>query len=194
MRSLRIRFFSRNCLCFVCFWVVVLLKNDAPKIPNSDTETTIIKTDLETGEIIYEKIFRGSRSGSGWVMFFTDMGMEIVEKCPSPTTLRVFLYLSMGQTFTGGMATTKRAVEKKLGVSHKACSDAFKWLKSNFVIHEWRNNGCTDFMVNPRYVSVGRFDERIKLWNSRWDLKPFYSNSTYQRKKSQASEQQKIGG
>lgn len=170
------------------------MKHSVPKIPNCATETTVVKTNLETGEIIYETTYRGSRSGGGWIMMFTDKGMEIVEKCPSPITLRVFLYLSMGQHFDGGMITTKLDVEKKLGISHKSCADAFRWLKHNFVIHEWRNRGCTDFMVNPRYVSVGKFDERIKLWNARWDLKPLYSNSTYQRKKSQASESQKTGG
>lgn len=128
-------------------------------------------------------------------MVFTDMGMEIVSKCPSATTLRVFLYLSMGQNFAGGMTTTKRAVEQYLGISHKACHQAFVWLKKNFVIHEWRNRGCTEFMVNPRYVSVGNFDERIKLWNARWDAKPFFSSPSYQRKKSAQSEvQQATGG
>lgn len=166
-----------------------------PRIPNCATETTVMKTNLETGEVIYEQTFRGSRSGGGWVMMFTDMGMEIVAKCPSATTLRVFLYLSMGQSYIGGMVTTKLDVERHLGISHKACADAFKWLKSNFIIHEWRNRGCTDFMVNPRYVSVGKFDERIKLWNARWDLKPFYNNTTYQRKKTaEYTDKQKSGG
>lgn len=165
-----------------------------PKIPNCQTETTIMKTNLETGEIIYEKSFRGSRSGGGWVMMFTDMGMEIVSKCPSPSTLRVFLYLAMGQDFNGGMVTTKRAVERYLGISHPTCIEAFNWLKKNFIVNEWRTRGCTEYMVNPRYVSVGNFDERIKLWNSRWDAKPFYSSKSYQRKKSREFEQQKSGG
>jgi len=165
-----------------------------PEIPNCETELTVIKTNVTTGEVIYEKTVRGSRVGSGWVMMFTDMGMEVVEKCPSATTLRVFLYLSMGQTFTGGLVTTKLDVEKKLGISHKSCADAFKWLKENFIIHEWRNRGCTEFMVNPRYVSVGKFDERIKLWNARWELKPFFANRGYQKKKSAESAENKSKG
>lgn len=159
------------------------------KIPNCETEVTVMKTNLVTGEIIYEKTFRGSRSGGGWVMMFTDMGMDLVSKCSSPTTLRVFMYLAMGQTFEGGMMTTKLDVERRLGISHKACADAFRWLKRQFILHEWRNRGCTDFMINPRYVSVGKFDERIKLWNSRWDFKPMYSSRTYQKKKSAESDQ-----
>lgn len=162
-----------------------------PKIPNCETETTVMKTNLITGEVIYEKTFRGSRSGGGWVMMFTDMGMDIVAKCPSAATLRVFLYLSMGQTYEGGMPTTKRAIETYLGMSHRTVALAFTWLKRNFIIHEWRHNGITDFMVNPRYVSVGKFDERIKLWNARWDKKPFYTNSTYQKKKSAQAESEK---
>lgn len=155
-----------------------------PEIPNCETELTVIKTNVVTGEVIYEKTVRGSRIGSGWVMMFTEKGSELVANCPSAYTLRVFLYLAMGQTFTGGMVTTKLDVEKKLGISHCSCARAFKWLKKNFIIHEWRTNGCTEFMVSPVYVSVGKFDERIKLWNSRWELMPFYSSSTYQRKKS----------
>lgn len=150
-----------------------------------------MKTNLVTGEIIYEKTFRGSRSGGGWVMMFTDMGMDVVAKCPSYATLRIFLYLAMGQTYEGGMKTTKRAVENYLGMSHRTVALAFDWLKKNFIVHEWRNNGVTDFMVNPRYVSVGKFDERIKLWNARWDFKPFYSSKTYQKKKSAQAESEK---
>lgn len=184
------------------FWQVICLEVDlitkkrlakVPEIPSCETELTVIKTNVQTGEIIFEKTVRGSRCGSGWLMMFTDMGMEIVEKCPSPTTLRVFLYLAMGQNFAGGLVTTKLSVEQKLGISHKACADAFKWLKSNFIIHEWRNRGCTEFMVNPRYVSVGKLDERIKLWNSRWNAMPFYANRQRQKRKSQEFEQVKVG-
>lgn len=155
-----------------------------PEIPNCETELTIIKTNVNTGEVIFEKTIRGSRVGSGWVMMFTEKGSELVANCESPTTLRVFLYLAMGQTFSGGMVTTKLDVEHKLGISHAACARAFKWLKSNFIVHEWRNRGCTEFMISPVYVSVGKFDERIKLWNARWSSMPFYSNPTYQKKKS----------
>lgn len=155
-----------------------------PEVPSSKTELTVIKTDLQTGEVLFEKTVRGSRSGSGWIMMFTDKGMELVANCDSPITLRVFLYLSMGQTYAGGMVTTKLDVEQKLGISHAACARAFKWLKANFIIHEWRVRGCTEFMVSPVYVSVGRFDERVKLWNARWEVMPFYASAQYQRKKS----------
>lgn len=124
-------------------------------------------------------------------MMFTDMGMDVVAKCPSSATLRVYLYLAMGQSYDGGMKTTKRAVEQYLGISHRTCALAFDWLKSNFIVHEWRNNGVTDFMINPRYVSIGKFDERMKLWNSRWNFKPFYKSASYQRKKSAEFESQK---
>lgn len=159
-------------------------------LPNCQIETTIIRTNLETGEVIFEKTFRGSRLGSGWVMMFTDVGMEIVAKCPSPATLRVFLYLSMGQTFSGGMVTTKRAVERYLGICHKTCSDAFDWLRKNMIVQEWRHNGCTEFLVNPRYVSIGNFNERMQLWNARWNARPFFSSKSYQRKKSAEFERQ----
>lgn len=181
-------FFGLNCRVFVS-GVILLAGKSSPIIPNCATETTVVKTNINTGEVIYETTYRGSRSGSGWIMMFTELGMEVVTKCPSPAALRIFLYLSLGQTYNGGMATTKRAIEEKLGISHMTCSRAFEWLKKNFIVHEWRNNGITEFMINPRYVSVGKFDERIKLWNDRWNFKPFYSSSTYQRKKSQEYEE-----
>lgn len=174
-----------------------LTKNKLAKVPeisSCETELTVIKTNIHTGEVIFEKTVRGSRVGSGWVMMFTEKGQELVANCPSAYTLRVFLYLAMGQTFNGGMVTTKLDVEKKLGISHCSCARAFRWLKENFIIHEWRNRGCTEFMVSPVYVSVGKFDERIKLWNSRWNSMPFYGSSAYQRKKSAEFEQQQKSG
>lgn len=115
---------------------------------------------------------------------YQQKGFELIAKAPNASVLKVFMYLACGQTYDGGMKTTKRAIEENLGLCHKSVSAAFKWLKDNFIVHEWRVDGCAEFMINPQYVCVGKFDDRMKLWVQRWDnYKPMYSSAQYHRKK-----------
>lgn len=123
---------------------------------------------------------------------YQQKGFDLIAKAPNASVLKVFMYLACGQTYDGGMKTTKRAVEENLGLCHKSVSEAFKWLKDNFIVHEWRVDGCSEFMINPQYVCIGKFDDRMKLWVQRWDnYKPMYSSAQYHRKKRAA--QQKKG-
>lgn len=144
------------------------------------TEITI--TDTTTGEVLVEKTVWGARSKGGWVMFYQQKGLELIAQAPSPAVLKIFMYLAMGQTYEGGMKTTKADIQRKMGLSKPTVLHAFKWLKDNFIIHEWKVDGVTDFMVSPVYVCIGKFDERMKLWNQRWEnYKPMYEAS-YMRK------------
>lgn len=146
--------------------------------------TQITVMDEDTGEVLTDKWIFGQRVKGGWCMLYQQKGLELIAKAPNATTLKVFMYLACGQTYEGGMKTTKRAVEKALGIGHNAVALAFKWLKDNYVIHEWRRDGVADFMVNPMYVCVGKFDERMKLWTERFEnYMPLYSSRQYQRKK-----------
>ena len=123
---------------------------------------------------------------------YQQKGFDLIAKAPNASVLKVFMYLACGQTYDGGMKTTKRAIEENLGLCHKSVSEAFKWLKDNFIVHEWRVDGCAEFMINPQYVCIGKFDERMKLWVQRWDnYKPMYASAQYHRKKRAA--QQKKG-
>lgn len=123
---------------------------------------------------------------------YQQKGFDLIAKAPNASVLKVFMYLACGQTYDGGMKTTKRAVEENLGLCHKSVSEAFKWLKDNFIVHEWRVDGCAEFMINPQYVCIGKLDDRMKLWVQRWDnYKPMYSSAQYHRKKRAA--QQKKG-
>ena len=127
-------------------------------------------------------------------MMYQQRGLDLIAKAPNATVLKVFMYLACGQTYEGGMKTTKRAVEQNLGLCHKSVADAFKWLKDNFIVHEWRVDGCAEFMINPQYVCIGKFDDRMKLWVQRWDnFKPMYSKRSYHNKKLRDSERSDSG-
>ena len=126
--------------------------------------------DEGTGELVREVVTRGSPNGRGWVIVYTDNVQELLLKCNSAATLKVFMFLAVNQQFEErGFVTTKKAVQDKLGIDKKTCITAFNWLKENMVINEYRVNGCTEFMVNPRYVTVGRDKKaREKEWVRRW--------------------------
>lgn len=149
--------------------------------------TQIMITDTKTGEVMVDKTFVGERSKGGWIMVFQEAGQNLVAAAPSPAVLKVFMYLALGQTFNGGMVTTKAHVQRELKLSKPTVLNAFKWLESNLIVHEWRHNGCSEFMVSPVYVSVGNFHDRMKIWNERWDFKPMYVKTSYLRKKQQQS-------
>lgn len=137
-----------------------------------ETTTTVI--DKLTGEILYDvtKLGRRSSNGRGWVIVYTDKVTDLLLKCPSYATFKVFTLLAMGQQFEEkGMITTKKAVQEKLEITKKTCLDAFKWLKENFIVNECKIDGYTEFMVNPNYVTVGRNrDKRMQEWIRRWDI------------------------
>ena len=126
--------------------------------------------DEETGKLVREVFTRGSPNGRGWVIVYTENVQELLLKCNSATTLKVFMYLAVNQQFEErGFITTKAAVQEKLGITKPTCIAAFNWLKENMIINEYRVNGVTEFMVNPRYVTVGRDKKaREREWIRRW--------------------------
>lgn len=113
--------------------------------------------DGDSGEVLSDTTRSGSGNGKGWVIMYTDKVNELVTKCKSAATLRIFMLLAAGQQFEErGMVTTKKAVQEHLGIDKKTCIEGFKWLKDNMIINECKINGCTEFMVNPLYITVGR--------------------------------------
>lgn len=126
--------------------------------------------DGESGEVLSDTTRSGSGNGKGWVIMYTDKINDLVAKCTSGATLRVFMLLAAGQQFEErGMVTTKKAVQEHLKIDKSTCLEAFKWLKENMVINECKINGCTEFMVNPLYITVGRDKKkRQKEWLRRW--------------------------
>ncbi len=124
------------------------------------------------GSLVSTKFSKAkSSNGKGWSIMYNDKIMQLVRKCDSAATLRVFMYLAAGQQFEErGMITTKVAVQQSLGITKPTCLNAFKWLKENFIINEYRNEGgYTEFMVNPEYVTIGKDKKkRQKEWIRRW--------------------------
>ena len=112
-----------------------------------------------------------SSNGKGWSIMYNDKVMELAMKCTSAATLRVFMLLATQQQFEErGVITTKKAVQDKLHIDKSTCLNAFKWLKENFIINEYRvDNGYTEYMVNPEFVTVGKDKKkRMKEWLRRW--------------------------
>lgn len=126
--------------------------------------------DEDTGEVRAELVTRGSPNGKGWCIMYTDKINDLVLKCKSAATLRVFMLLAANQQFEErGYISTKKAIQEKLGIDKSTCLEAFKWLKENFVVNECKVNGYTEFMVNPAYVTIGRDKKkREKEWLRRW--------------------------
>lgn len=132
---------------------------------------TEILTYDDNGDVTARKFFRGSSNGKGWSIMYNDKILELITKCTSGATLRVFMYLAAGQQFEErGMITTKVAVQQRLKITKQTCLEAFKWLKQNFIINEYRTEGgYTEFMVNPEYVTIGKDKKkRQKEWIRRW--------------------------
>lgn len=124
----------------------------------------------ENGDVVSNKFWKGTPNGKGWVMMYTEKVADLVVKCPSASTLKVFMLIAMEQKYDErGYATTKKAIQERLGIDKSTCLAAFKWLKDNFILNESRINGCSEFMINPDYVTVGRDKKkRIKEWLRRW--------------------------
>lgn len=150
--------------------------------------TQITVCDTTTGEVLVDKTVYGNRSKGGWVMFYQEAGMKLIADAPSPAVLKVFMYLALGQTYEGGMKTTKADVQRKLRLSKPTVLNAFRWLEEHLIVHEWRAFGITEFMINPIYVCLGKFDDRMKIWVERWNYKPMYVSTSYLRKKQAADQ------
>ena len=59
-------------------------------------------------------------------MVFQEAGQNLVAAAPSPAVLKVFMYLALGQTFNGGMVTTKAHVQRELNTSNKTQNCKFR--------------------------------------------------------------------
>lgn len=126
--------------------------------------------DEDTGEMVNEVTTRGSPNGKGWVIMYTARTLELMKQCTG-STFKVFSYLACGQQFEErGVITTKKAVQDYLGMTKATVLEAFKWLKEHHIISEVNHSGCSEFLVNPDYVTVGRDkNKRKKAWSRSWE-------------------------
>lgn len=150
------------------------------KLPSNSKRSTVRNytiMDAGTGEVISEKTWYGSNmNGGGFCMIYTDETARLIERVTEPTILRVFFYVAMGQDYGTdgrpfGMVATKREIQNNLKLSERSVISAFNWLKENAVIHERSFHNSSEFMVNPRYVTVGKDKEfRMQEWARRWEV------------------------
>lgn len=150
------------------------------KLPSNSKRSTVRSytiVDADTGEVLSEKTWYGfNMNGGGFCMVYTEETAKLIERVTEPTILRIFFYLAMGQDYGTdgrpfGMIATKREIQDRLKLSKPSVINAFNWLKENAVIHERSYHNSSEFMVNPRYVTVGKDREfRMREWARRWEI------------------------
>lgn len=118
------------------------------------------------GQVMYDVVQRPRhQNGSGFVISYTSKINEFLRKVSTGSIIRVFLYIahnqSYGQNGQFGMRCSHRHLEEALRIDRTTIWDALKYLKEKGLINESRIDGCSEFMVNPEYVTIGA-DKNIR--------------------------------
>lgn len=114
-----------------------------------------------------------SKNGSGFVLSYTDKMTDFLVKTKAGSTVRVFMFIAHNQQygFNGefGFRCTHNLIQKTLQLDRKSVYNALSYLKDEFLVHELKIHGQSEFMVNPHYITVGTDRKaRITEWNKRW--------------------------
>lgn len=113
-----------------------------------------------SGEVVYDNVRRQRwQNGSGFVISYTEKISEFLSKVSTGSIVRVFLYIahhqSYGQNGQFGFRCSHRHIEQALRLDRTTVWDALKFLKDKSLVVENRVDGCTEFMVNPSYITIG---------------------------------------
>lgn len=129
----------------------------------------------ENGEVVYDNFRKKSVSenGVGFVLSYTEKMTDFIVKTRVSSVVRVFVYLAHNQQYANsgqfGYRCTRRHLEDVLQLDRKSVYTALKYLQDNFLVLESRVNGQSEFMVNPKYVTIGKSrKERDVEWSRRW--------------------------
>lgn len=148
-----------------------------PSNSKRSTVKNLTILDADTGEVVSEKTWYGNpQNGGGFCMVYTEDTARLIERVTEPTILRVFFYIAMGQDYGTdgrpfGMIATKREIQTSLNMSKSSTINAFNYLKENAIIHEQAYHNSSEFMINPRYVTVGKDRQfRDNEWRRRWEI------------------------
>lgn len=127
------------------------------------------------GEIVRSVIRKKKYlNGSGFVISYTAKMLDFIANTRQGATVRVFLYLAHNQNYgtddkTFGYRCSHKYLQQILGLDKKSIYNAITYLKDNFLIVETREDGQSEFMVNPNYVTIGQDKKRrMGIWNARW--------------------------
>lgn len=136
--------------------------------------TETIKYD-EEGNVIVDSVKKSrSMNGSGFVISYTAKMCEFIASTKQGTVVRLFLYLAHNQQYgtdgrTYGYRCSHSYLQTVLGVDRKSIYNALSYLKERFLVVETREDGTSEFMVNPHYVTIGTDKRtRMRIWNERW--------------------------
>lgn len=133
----------------------------------------VIKYD-ENGEIISDVTARVyGRNGAGFVISYTEKMCDFLLKVKTGSIVRVFLYIAHHQNYgtdgVFGYRCSHKYLQQIFGMDKSTLWGALNYLKDNFLINESKVDGCTEFMVNPMYVTIGTDRKtRMNEWNRRW--------------------------
>ena len=107
------------------------------------------------------------------MLSYTDKMIEFIGKYSTGATVRLFLYLAHNQQYgtngVFGFRCSRASLMSVLGLTRKTVYSALMELKNDFLVHELRVDGVSEFMVNPNYITIGKEKKtRLAEWNKRW--------------------------
>ena len=127
------------------------------------------------GEVVYDNVKRSVRqNGGGFVISYTEKMCDFLARVSTGSVVRVFLYIAHHQNYGNdgifGFRCTHKFLEQALRLDRKSVYSALATLKDKYLLVETREGGCTEFMVNPQYVTIGQDKKaRVREWNLRWE-------------------------
>lgn len=155
-----------------------VMKTNLPKVVLQSkagfVETT--KYDDEGNIIVNTLRKQRYQNGSGFVISYTAKMCDFITATKQGSVVRLFLYLAHNQQYgtdgkTFGYRCSHKYLQTVLGVDKKTIYNAISYLKEQFLVVETREDGISEFMVNPNYVTIGTDKKtRLRVWNDRWAL------------------------
>lgn len=156
---------------------ILPIKNSPVTAVESDKAncTEFIRYD-ENGQVIADTVRKSrSQNGSGFVISYTAKMCDFVTKTAQGSVVRLFVYLAHNQQFgvdgkAFGYRCSHKFLQQVLNVDRKTIYNALTYLEKNFLVIETIEDGQSEFMVNPDYVTIGT-DKRVRMreWNARWE-------------------------
>lgn len=145
--------------------------------PDKDSRRAFVTIDYvdNNGEVVDSVTRRiQQKNGSGFVISYTAKMCEFLEKVSTGSIVRVFVYIAHHQNYgtdgkTFGYRCSHHHLESALSMERPTLWAALKFLKEKYLVHVGKIDGCTEFMVNPNYVTIGT-DRKTREyeWNRRW--------------------------
>ncbi len=154
------------------------LKKSASPASQDTSKADLVETIRydSQGNVISDFVRKSrSQNGSGWVISYTAKMCDFIATTKQGSVVRLFLYLAHNQQYgtdgkTYGYRCSHKFLQQVLSLDKKSIYNALQQLKENFLVLETREEGTSEFMVNPNYVTLGTDKKtRMRVWNQRWE-------------------------